>query len=328
MTFTRRPGPALWTRLAPRTWRPDPGLGQPGRTGPGRWTRQNRGVCETRPALRLAITLSLVCASTAFAQTPAPKQDEAAKGQFRVCADPENMPHSNQKREGFENKIADLLAKELGQTTSYVWWGQRRGFIRNTMNATLEEGRCDVVIGVPEGYDLVRTTKPYYRSTYVFVYRKDQGPQVKSLDDPVLKKIKIGVHLLGDDYTNPPPVHELSKRGVVGNLVGFSTFYSAENPPSAIIDAVAGGKVDVAIVWGPAAGYFVKQQRVPLTMVPVPSGKGDLPFEFGMSMGVKPGNDALRLRLEKVIDSRREEITKILKDYNVPLVEKKAGPTR
>ena len=162
------------------------------------------------------------------------------------------------------------------------------------MNATLEEGRCDVVIGVPEGYDLVRTTKPYYRSTYVFVYPKDKGPQIKSLDDPVLKKVKIGVHLLGDDYTNPPPVHELSKRGVVGNLVGFSTFYSAENPPSAIIDAVASGKVDVAIVWGPAAGYFVKQQRVPLAMVPVPSGKGDLPFEFGISMGVKPGNEALQ----------------------------------
>jgi quinoprotein dehydrogenase-associated probable ABC transporter substrate-binding protein len=238
------------------------------------------------------------------------------------------MPHSNQKQAGFENKIADLVAKEFGASTRYTWWGQRRGFIRNTMNATLEEGRCDVVIGVPEGYDLVTTTKPYYRSTYVFVYPKDKGPQVKSLDDPVLKKVKIGVHLLGDDYTNPPPVHELSKRGVVGNLVGFSTFYSAENPPSSIIDAVASGKVDVAIVWGPAAGYFVRQQRVPLTMVPVPSGKGDLPFEFGISMGVKPGNEALKLRLEKVIDTRRAEITKVLNDYNVPLVERKAGSKR
>ena len=167
-----------------------------------------------RPALLLAaLLLSLVCAEAASAQTAAAtKQSEGGKGQFRVCADPENMPHSNQKQEGFENKIADLLAKEFGQTTSYVWWGQRRGFIRNTMNATLEEGRCDVVIGVPEGYDLVRTTRPYYRSTYVFVYKKDQGPQVKSLDDPVLKKVKIGEHLLGDDYTNTPPVHELSKR--------------------------------------------------------------------------------------------------------------------
>ena len=160
----------------------------------------------------------------------------------------------------------------------------------------------------------------------MFVYPRDKGPQVKSLDDPILKKIKIGVHLLGDDYNNPPPVHELSKRGVVGNLVGFSTFYSAENPPSAIIDAVAAGKVDIAIVWGPAAGYYVKQQRVPLVMVPVPSEKGDLPFEFGISMGVKPGNDALKAKLEKVIETRRAEITKILNDYNVPLVERKAGP--
>jgi quinoprotein dehydrogenase-associated probable ABC transporter substrate-binding protein len=275
----------------------------------------------------VVVIVSLVCANTTFAQTPAPPKPGA--GQFRVCADPENMPHSNQKQEGFENRIADLIAKDFGATTPrYTWWGQRRGFIRNTMNATLEEGRCDVVIGVPEGYDLVRTTKPYYRSTYVFVYQKDKGPQVKSLDDPILKKVKIGVHLLGDDYTNPPPVHELSKRGVVGNLVGFSTFYSAENPPSSLIDAVASGKVDVAIVWGPAAGYFVKRQRVPLAMVPVPSGKGDLPFEFGMSMGVKPGNDELRIKLEKVIDARRAEITKILNDYNVPLIEKKAGPAR
>jgi len=114
----------------------------------------------------------------------------------------------------------------------------------------------------------------------------------------------------------------------VGNLVGFSTFYSEENPPSAIIDAVASGKVDVAIVWGPAAGHYVQRQRVPLTMVPVPSGKGDLPFEFGISMGVKTGNEALKIRLEKVIDTRRVEITKILQDYNVPLVQWKAGPKR
>ena len=261
----------------------------------------------------------LVCAEVASAQT---------KAQFRVCADPENMPFSNRNQEGFENKIADLVAKELGASTRYVWWGQRRGFIRNTMNATLEEGRCDVVIAVPQGYDLVQTTKPYYRSTYVFVYPRDKGPRIASLDDPVLKKVKIGVHLLGDDYTNPPPVHELSKRGVVGNLVGFSTFYSSENPPSAIIDAVASEKIDVAIVWGPAAGHFVRRQRVPLVMVPVPSGKGDLPFEFDMSMGVKPGNEALRARLEKVLDAKHAEITSILKDYNVPLVARKVDPKR
>jgi len=245
------------------------------------------------------------------------------KPQFRVCADPENLPFSNRQMEGFENRIADLVAKEFGASPSYIWWGQRRGFIRNTMFATLKEQRCDIVIGVPEGYDLVLPTKPYYRSTYVFVYPKGKGLQIKSLDDPILKKIKIGVHLLGDDYTNPPPVHELAKRGIVDNVVGFDTFYSPQNPPSRIIDAVASGKVDAAIVWGPAAGYFVMHQRVPLEVVPVPSGKTDLPFAFNMSMGVRPGDSALKAQLEKVLDKKQVEIAKILKDYGVPLLDRR-----
>jgi quinoprotein dehydrogenase-associated probable ABC transporter substrate-binding protein len=272
----------------------------------------------------VAVAVCLVCANVTFAQTRTPTK--ASSKSLRVCADPENMPASNQKQEGFENRIADVVAKELGEPTRYIWWGQRRGFIRNTMNATLEEARCEVVIAVPKEYDLVRTTKPYFRSTYVFVYPRDKGPRISSLDDPILKKLKIGVHLLGNDYENPPPVHELAKRGVVGNLVGFNTFYSEQNPPSAIVDAVASGKIDVAIVWGPTAGYYVQRQSVPLVMVPVPSKPGDLPFAFDMSMGVKPGNDALLATLEKVIDAKRAEILKILKNYNVPLIEGKAVP--
>lgn len=246
--------------------------------------------------------------------------------QLRVCADPNNMPFSNEKLQGFENRIADLVGKDLGATVSYTWWGQRRGFIRNTMNATLESGRCDVVMGVPDKYDLVRTTRPYYRSTYVFVYRKDRGLALKSLDDAVLKTLKIGVHLLGDDYTNPPPVHELGKRHIVDNVVGFSTFYSAENPPSTIVDAVVSGRIDVAIVWGPVAGYFAGRQRVPMTLVPIPSGKGDLPFAFDIAMGVKPGNEALRARVQDVLDRRRADIAQILKTYEVPVLEGKVTP--
>jgi quinoprotein dehydrogenase-associated probable ABC transporter substrate-binding protein len=245
------------------------------------------------------------------------------KAPFRVCSDPENLPFSNRKLEGFENKIADLIAKELGTTPSYIWWGQRRGFIRNTMFATLKEARCDIVIGIPEGDDEVLTTRPYYRSTYVFVYPKGKGLQIKSLDDPILKKMKIGVHLLGDDYTNPPPVHELSKRGMVDNVVGFDTFYSSQNPPNKIIDAVASMQIGVAIVWGPAEGFYVKQQAVPLEMVPVPSGKTDLPFAFNISMGVRPGDVAMKARLEKVLDSKQVEIRKILTDYGVPLLDSK-----
>jgi mxaJ protein len=270
-----------------------------------------------RFALRATAIVCVVWSATAVAQQ-GPR--------FRVCSDPQNMPFSNDRLEGFENRIAALIAKDFGTTPAYTWWGQRRGFIRNTMNATLEEGRCDVVIGVPAQYDLVRTTKPYYRSTYVFVYPKQKGWTIVSLDDPRLKKLKIGVHLLGDDYTNPPPVHELSKRGVVDNVVGFNTFYSETNPPGAIVEAVAAGRIDLAIVWGPLAGYYAKRQRVPLELVPIPSGKGDLPFTFDISMGVKKGNDALFARLERVLEKRKPEITGILMEYGVPLVAKAGTP--
>ncbi len=263
----------------------------------------------------LCALVSLCLCVSGFAQT---------RKEFRVCADPENLPFSNRQLEGFENKIATLIANDLGESLRYVWWGQRRGFLRNTMNASLKEARCDVLIGVPAGYDLVQPTKPYYRSTYVFVYPKGKGLHIQSLDDPVLKKLKIGVHLLGDDYTNPPPVHELAKRGIVDNVVGFDTFYSAKNPPSAIIDAVANGKIGVAIVWGPAAGYFAAREHVPLELTPVPSGRTDLPFAFDMSLGVRKGDDALRAQLEQVLDKKQVEIRKILTDYGVPLLDRKA----
>src|SRR4051812_23803067 len=274
------------------------------------------------------LSLALACPAIVLGQAGAPAAHAAAAAKFRVCSDPGNMPFSNDKLQGFENRIATLIARDFGTTPSYIWWGQRRGFIRNTMNATLEAGRCDIVIGVPEQYDLVRTTKPYYRSTYVFVYPKGKGLAIKSLDDPALKKLKIGVHLLGDDYTNPPPVHELAKRGIVDNVVGFNTFYSDTNPPSAIVDAVASGRIDIAIVWGPVAGYYAKRQAVPLELVPIPSGKGDLPFAFNISMGVKPGNDALHAQLERILEARHQAIMNILREYGVPIVETKVTATR
>lgn len=264
--------------------------------------------------LGASLSICLIAAVTASSASQ-------TRPRFRVCADPQNMPFSNDKLEGFENRIAELVARDVGATPSYVWWGQRQGFIRNTMNATLEEGRCDIVIGVPDKYDLVLTTRPYYRSTYVFVYAKGR-PAVRSLDDPVLKQLKIGVHLIGDDYANPPPVHELSRRGIVSNVVGFSTFYSAENPPGTIVDAVAQGRIDLAVVWGPLAGYYAARQRIPLQVVPVPSKKGDLPFTFDIAMGVKRGNEPLRKQLQQVLDRRRSEITGILRQYGVPLVDR------
>jgi len=237
------------------------------------------------------------------------------------------MPFSNEKLEGFENRLADVLAVDFGTTPSYIWWGQRQGFIRNTMNATLASGRCDIVMGVPVGYDLVRTTSPYYRSTYVFVYPRGKYT-LASLDDPILKTLKIGVHLLGNDYENPPPVHELGKRHIVDNVVGFNTFYSAENPPSAIIDAVADGRIDVAVVWGPPAGYFAARQKVPMAVVPIPSSPGGLPFAFDIAMGVRKGDDALFARVQQALMKHRAAVDRILKDFNIPVLDRKATATR
>lgn len=242
-------------------------------------------------------------------------------GVLRVCADPNNLPFSNQRLEGFENKIAELLGQDLGQRVEYTWWAQRRGFFRNTLKA----GMCDVVIGVPAGFEMALTTKPYYRSTYVFLSRKDRHVNVKSFDDPVLRTLRIGVQIIGDDHSNAPPAHALTRRNIVDNVKGFTLYgdYSQHDPPARIVDAVEKGDIDLAIVWGPLAGYFAKQSRVLLEVVPV-SPQIDqpfLPFVFDISMGVRRGDQELRDRLDQFLEKRRPEIERILQDYKVPRVD-------
>jgi mxaJ protein len=239
---------------------------------------------------------------------------------LRVCADPNNLPFSNRKEEGFENRLADLVGHELGDKVQYTWQAQRRGFIRNTLGANA----CDLVMGMPAGSDRVLTTKPYYRSSYVFAYRKDRGLHVRSLDDPVLRTLKIGVQVVGDDYANTPPVHALGRRGIVRNLVGYRVVgdYSEENPPARIIDALAAGQVDLAIAWGPLAGFFAKNASVPIEIVPVlpevdPPG---LRYAFDISMAVRQGDAALKATLDSVLDRKRSTIDSILKAYGVPLL--------
>jgi len=239
--------------------------------------------------------------------------------QLRVCADPDNLPFSNERKEGFENRIAQFLAREMQATLTYTWWPQRRGFLRNTLSAR----SCDVLIGVPKAYDPVFTTQPYYRSTYVLVYRQDRDRGIRSLDDTVLRHLKIGVNLVGDDYQNPPPAQALAARGVVGNLVGFGTFYSAEQRPQAIIDAVARGDVDIAIVWGPLAGYFAPRESVSLAIVPLPDSvdRTGLPMAYDIAMGVRRSDRAaLGQQLNDIISRRQAEIGRILEEYHVPML--------
>jgi len=252
------------------------------------------------------------------------RRGEATAKALGVCADPNNLPFSNEKLEGFENRLAELVGRDLGLTVRYTWMPQRRGFVRSTLRAY----RCDVIMGVPASFELARPTEPYYRSTYVFVYRKDRHLQVRSFDDPILKRLRIGVHVIGDDYASVPPAAALAHRHIVKNVVGFSIYgdYSKPNPPAELIDAVARGDVDVAVAWGPLAGYFARRSSVPLEIVPV-SPQVDVPFlplVFDIAMAVRRGDDSLRARLDAVLEHRQHEIEQLLRDYDVPLLPLKA----
>ena len=250
-----------------------------------------------------------------------PPPQQASHRPLRVCADPNNLPFSNERLEGFENKIAALIAREMRTEVKYTWWAQRRGFFRNTLKA----GECDLVIGVPSSFEMALTTSPYYRSSYVFVYRKDRRLNIRSFDDPILRKIKIGVQLVGDDFANTPPAHALSNRHIIENVRGYTLYgdYAQANPPARIIEAVAKGEVDAAVAWGPLAAYFARQQKVALAVVPV-SPEIDLPFlpfVYDISMGVRRGDDAFREELEEILARRRAEIRTILDEYGVPQIE-------
>ncbi|WP_247528606.1 substrate-binding domain-containing protein [Bradyrhizobium sp. 199] len=245
----------------------------------------------------------------------------ASDGELRVCADPNNLPFSNSAGAGLENRLAAMLAEHFGQHVSYTWWAQRRGFIRNTLKA----GACDLVIGVPAGYDLVETTKPYYRSTYVFVTRQDQHLDLSSLLDPRLHHLAIGVHLIGDDGNNPPPAQALGEQGIVDNVRGYSIYgdYRQADPPARLVEAVANGEIDVAAAWGPLGGYFAQHSPVPLTVAPIRDYERftSQQFQFAIAMGVRKGDHALRDRLNAFIDEHRPEIKSLLRSYGVPLVE-------
>ncbi|MBA3887255.1 MAG: quinoprotein dehydrogenase-associated putative ABC transporter substrate-binding protein [Acidobacteria bacterium] len=265
------------------------------------------------PAALLLVTVMLVSAASTAAAPPRV---------LRVCADPNNLPFSNEREEGFENRLADLVAVDLRATVEYTWWAQRRGFVRNTLRA----GECDVIMGVPSSYELARPTRPYYRSSYVFVSRASSGIDIRSFDDPALQDLRIGVHIIGDDYANAPPAHALSARGMITNVVGYSIYgnYAEPNPPARLVEAVSRGDIDLAVVWGPLAGYFAARQPERLNLVPV-SPEVDLPFlpfVFDISMGVRREDAALQEQLDRILVRRAAEIDALLDAYGIPYVKR------
>ena len=244
---------------------------------------------------------------------------------LRVCADPNNLPFSNRAGQGFENKLAELVAGELGARLDYVWWAQRRGNVRETLNA----GLCDLIPGVGAGLEMLATTEPYYNSTYVAVTRSDR-PAIASFDDPRLRSMRIGVQMIGDDFSNTPPAHALSRRGMIGNVRGYMIYgdYGSPAPQADIVGAVASGEVDVAFVWGPVAGYFARRQPVPLTLTPVPveDRASGLPMAFGVAMGLRRGDGELRSEVESALERRRPQVERLLAQYGVPTVASAPRP--
>ncbi len=256
--------------------------------------------------------LAAAAAPAVQAQRPAPYQP----GLLRVCNDPDNMPFSNQKEEGFENKLAQLIAKEWGAKLQYVWYPTRRGYFR-----ILNGMYCDLIIQAPGGLDMAGTTTPYYRSGYVFLARQDSKlADVNSLGDPRLKKARVGVTLLPSDEQLPPTV-ALSHYGVVGNLRGYHGWYNDDDRPEDIVNAVANDSVDIAIVWGPLAGYFAKHSKVPLKITPLGErdSLADVPFRYNIGMAVRRRDRELRDSLEKTLEAKAPEIQAILKQYGVPM---------
>ena len=237
-----------------------------------------------------------------------------------ACADPNNLPFSNRTGQGFENKLARMIASDLHARLSYVWWAQRRGYVRNTLN----ERKCDFWPGIASNVEMVATSRPYYRSTYMFVSRASAGLAGLTLDDPRLKRLRIGVQMVGDDSSNTPPAHALARRGMITNVRGYMLYgdYSNPDPPAEVVRAVETGEADVAIVWGPLAGYFAARSPIPLRLEPVtPWLDGQQPMQFDVSVGVQKSDSKLLKDVDRVLSARAGDIHRLLASYHVPVVE-------
>lgn len=264
-----------------------------------------------------ALATALVLGQGAHA---APAAEAAAPRELAVCSDPANLPYSNERGEGFENRLATLIADELHATLHYTWNLQRRSFLPRTLQA----GACDLVMGVPGGLPGVLASRPYYTSTYVFVAARDRGLRFTGFDDPALRGWRIGLQALGAEGANTPPAAALARRGLSAQVVGFEPWGSEsdETPQSHIVEAVRHGEIDAAIVWGPIAGYYARPWAAQLALTPVAGDalQPGLAFQYPMSVGVRRGDAALLAEVQAVLDRRQPEIQALLQSYGIPLV--------
>lgn len=257
----------------------------------------------------VVVVITIALSSLAFGESKA----------LWVCADGNNLPFSNRQEQGFENKLAQMVAQDLGRPLRYIWWPASPTFARRVFR----NGACDMMMGIPAShYDLADATQPYYTSTYVFVTKLDRHLAIRSFDDPSLRTIRVGLHVIDDGYT--PAAQELAARGIIRNVVGYNIFgnLATPNPSADLIRAVVAGDVDVAVAWGPLAGYFAQRSSVPLKLTEICRAKvaAGAPVTFSIAMGVRHGEPELRDQLNAEISRRHDEIRRLLLSYGVPLV--------
>lgn len=281
-------------------WGPDPG-------------RRRRGGFAAALAACLAALLTPP-SSAALAATA----EAVDRTTLRVCADPNNLPYSNEKGEGFENKIAELLAKDLGVPVRYTWYPDSMGFIRNTLRAR----QCDLVIGTIAGNEMLQNTNPYYRSAFSLVYRADSGLELESIDETKLRSLKIGI------IAGTPPATTLAQKGLLGNLRSYALVVDTrhEHPAQDLVHDVAEGEIDVGIVWGPIAGYFAKHESNPLVVVPLRTETPAIRYDYRITMGVRPNEPEWKRDINELIRKHQPEINHILLEYGVPLLDEQSNP--
>ena len=263
----------------------------------------------------VACALGLTCgAASALAQLG----ELVDQDTLRVCADPHNLPFSNQGGEGFENRIAELLAQELGVELAYIWYPQSMGFVRNTLGARV----CDVVMGIVTTSELLQNTNPYYRSSYALVQRADADPKVSSLGDPQLADLRIGA------VAQTPPIDLLAQRGLLKNLRPYHLMVDTRFASSGrqMVEDVAAGAIDVGVLWGPIAGYWAKRQSVPLEVTPVTGESVGARLDFRITMGLRRNEPEWKRVLNDFIAEHKAEIQAILLDYGVPLLDEQGRP--
>jgi quinoprotein dehydrogenase-associated probable ABC transporter substrate-binding protein len=243
---------------------------------------------------------------------PCSAQDIVDRSALKICADPNNLPFSNEKKEGFENKIAEVMGNELGLPVDYAWFPQVIGFVRNTLQAH----RCDLVMGTVAGDEIMQTTNPYYFTTYVMLYRSDKGLAAEGPQDPRLAELRLGV------VGGTPPADLLVRHDLMAHTKPYELAVDTryQSPTHEMVQDIVDGTIDVGFLWGPIAGYYRKHDGLPLTLVPLKSEPGAARMEYHIAMGVRANEPEWRRRVNAAILKRQPEITAILRDYGVPLL--------